>query len=576
MTRPWAIYIRVSTDDQAEEGASIPAQRESCLAYCKARGWTVPADLVLIDDGYTGRNARRPGWQRLVGLLRDRQIQGVVAWKLKRLARSTRIVADLLDLLRESGTEMACVAESWDTTTPMGRAMVGVGAIFAQLESEDNGVQTSAAMQHLRRHGYWTGGVVPAGCVVEPADGGKRRKLAAGPDADAVRPAWARILAGESLRQVADWLERQGIAAPARGRAVSGGWTPVSARNLLLSPQVAGILVDTGTQAAVRARLAGRQTPIRRSGDKAPSRAADPSPLAGLIRCPACDSAMVLVQATGNGGAYRYFRCVQKPKRRCDQKDLRCEPIEHAAIAAVAQACQPGQAYQDIIRAGLAHARTQVEEVRRGRTRLLSERDQLRARISDLALRQSIGSAWTIAMEAAGAELDRLDQAIAAQDGTLAAARTDTGSLDLVLTGLAAQAARLPDLPLAEQARTLRALCDRVQVTDASVILDLYMPETNRPERDARGGSYTAQLWLPGTHGERTIRVVLPRACHARGACHPAPRGRPRRGGGRGDGEGARGTGEVPGRGPGEPRPQPVRGSADGPAAPASRDQGWA
>lgn len=515
-TLPWATYIRVSTDDQAEEGASIPAQRASCEAYAKARGWGVPPELVLVDDGYTGRNAKRPGFQRLLDLLRTRQVQGVIAWKLKRLARSTRIVADLLDLLAETRTELACVAESWDTTTPMGRAMVGVGAIFAQLESEDNGVQTSAAMQHLRKNGYWTGGAVPAGCRVVPADGGKRRKLELGEHADTVRQAWGWILAGASLREVGQRLHQAGVPCSSRGEAKAKPWTGVQVRNLLLSPQVVGLLVDAPTQLAVRHRLSTRTSPVRRGSGKPGVKAETPSPLAGILSCPVCESAMVQVTATGHGGRYRYFRCTGRIKGRCAQKDVRCEPVEAAVLAAVAEACQLGGEYPRQLLAELEAARAELAKAKDERAALQSQRDQLSARISDLVLRQQIGApGWDEAMRHVGAELERVDARLAVLRGVIGAGESDQLSVDLVLADIASHAARLPTLPVAEQARTLRLMLDRARLDGEYVVLRLYRPSNKgEPARGDRRVRTKALEWLPGAHGLRTIEVrVNRRSC---------------------------------------------------------------
>jgi site-specific DNA recombinase len=496
---PWAIYCRVSTDDQAEEGASLDAQRASCLAYAAARGWIVPPDLILVDDGYTGRNTKRPGFQRLLDLLTRREVQGVIAWKLKRLARSTRTTADLLDLLQQTRTEMACVAESWDTTTPMGRAMVGVGAIFAQLESEDNGVQTSAAMRHLRQGGYYVGGSVPAGCRVELVDDGKRRRLVAGDHADTVRQAWGWIIAGDSLRQVGQRLAAAGVPCPTRGQAPAR-WSPVQVRNLLLSVQVVPLLVDAATQAAVRATLARRATPMRGGAQARPRPAATPSPLRGLLRCPACDAAMVQITATGHGGAYRYFRCSGRTKDRCRQKDLRCEPIERAALAVVAEATAAGGEYQRHLRALLERSRADLSASRGERARLAADRDQLAARIAHLARTGQVGSpSFGLAMDALGKDLASLDDRLAALAGTIAAGEVDGGSLDMVLDEIAGRAARLPDLPADEQGAALRLLADRVAIDGADIVVDLYIPEKSANPGDVtRPGSLKSALWLPG------------------------------------------------------------------------------
>jgi DNA invertase Pin-like site-specific DNA recombinase len=515
--KPWAIYIRVSTDDQAEEGASIPAQEDSCRAYARARGWQVLPPL--IDDGYTGRNDRRPGYQKILAMMRERSITGVIAWKLKRLSRRARDIHDLMDLLKETTCELATVAEHWDTTTPMGRAMVGVGAIFAQLESDDNGVQTSAAMQYLRRHGYFTGGHVPPGCRVAIVDEGKRRRLERDEHGALVADAWPQVIAGASLREVAARLAAAGVRSPQRRGARTPGWSPAAVRNLLLSPLVTGVLVDAATQAVVRQVLAQRTTPLRRGRDRDPgARAVAPSPLAGLLRCPACESAMHQVTATGHGGTYRYFRCTAKGKGLCRQKDVRCEPVEREVVDAVGEAVGPGGPYHAKVHQLLQEARGRLEAARIDRARLTAERDQLTARVAELTLRTQIGTkVWDEAMKSLGVELERVDKRLAELAGIVAAGEVDQTSLDLVLEEIARGAANLSRGTVEEQTRVLRTLIAAVRLAGDEVVIDLYEPAVPPGKDEPRGeprGSSIARYWRPGTHGARTVRVrVVRRHC---------------------------------------------------------------
>lgn len=546
--KPWVIYTRVSDDDQAD-GASPEAQLESCRAYAKARGWEVSEELY--DDGYTGRNDRRPGYQRVLELLRSGTVAGVIAWKLKRLSRRVRDTYQLMDLLNSTGCNFATVVEHWDTTTPMGRAMVGVGAIFNQLESEENGVQTRAAMTYLRRHGFWTGGpAVPAGTKVI-ADG-DRKRLVRADDAATVEQAWPWVVAGASLREVAERLTASGVRGP------KAGWTPSAVRSLLLSTQVTGILVDGATQAVVRAKLAARTTPMRRGTDASPgSRAVQPSPLAGLLRCPACEGSMFQVTARGHGGTYRYFRCARKDKRLCQQKDVRCEPVEAQAIEAIAEALRPGSAYERQVHAELGASQALLEQAKADRGRLTAERDQLTARISQLTLRTQIGTAaWTEAMRLVGAELERVDRGLAQLAGTIAAGEVDAGSLDIAIGEMRAAAGALAAASREEMARLLRLLVVAVRLDGDDTVLDLYHPKQRTPTV-AGEGSCIGQDWRANRHGPRTIQVrIMARRSQAAGRTarpgHGRTPGRSRAAGRRGAPSPGSGAGTAAGS-PGTP-----------------------
>ena len=130
-----ALYIRVSTEAQAEEGYSIPAQSERLEAYCKAMGWN---DFEFyIDGGYSGSNLNRPRMQQLIADVEAKKIEAVVVFKLDRLSRRQKDTLFLIeDVLIPNDVAFVSLNESIDTSTPYGRAMIGILSAFAQLERE--------------------------------------------------------------------------------------------------------------------------------------------------------------------------------------------------------------------------------------------------------------------------------------------------------------------------------------------------------------------------------------------------------------------------------------------------------
>lgn len=503
---PWIIYVRVSTDEQATGGISLDAQLASCRAYATARGWTVGEEIV--DGGFSAKDLRRPGAAKVLELYAQRKIAGVIVWRLDRLLRRVRDLVAILDAAGEHGG-LVSVTESLDTTTPMGRFVVHLLASIAQLERETVGQRVKMAMDHARTQGRWLGRAVPAGCDVVVVDGHKR--LARGEQAESVARAWPEILAGASLAKVCHRFRAEGIRPTARpGMETHTGWTPATVRNLLLSHQVLGVLVDTGTQAAVRTALARRMTPVRRGEAAAPGiKSVAPSPFAGLLRCPTCDASLVQVTGKGNGGVYRYFRCTARIKRLCAQKDERCEPIEAAAFDAIGRAVVSGSEYAELVRADLKQAIADLEGHRQERLRLSAERDQVTARIGHLVLRTQIGTAtWDAAMRALGQDLERIDQRMAHLQGTEAVAGLNVTDLDVVLERIQSGAASLATAPPETQRQILSQLVRRIRLEPETVTVELYRPEGLA----LSGGSYNSPGKLPRLHGLRTVTVRLPRA----------------------------------------------------------------
>lgn len=154
------IYIRVSTLEQAQEGYSIDEQKKRLIAYCKARGWTIVE--ILVDPGFSGSNLERPGIQALISHIKDYDM--VLVYKLDRLSRSQR---DTLYLIEEvflpNNVDFVSINESFDTSTPFGRAMIGILSVFAQLEREQIKERTAMGRTARFREGKRLGSRPPIG-----------------------------------------------------------------------------------------------------------------------------------------------------------------------------------------------------------------------------------------------------------------------------------------------------------------------------------------------------------------------------------------------------------------------------
>jgi putative DNA-invertase from lambdoid prophage Rac len=140
-----AIYARVSTHDQQTLGMQV----EAMAAYLKNRDWNV---AKLAED--VGSGAReRPGRESLMMAARRREIDAIVVWRLDRWGRS---VADLMTTLRELtdlGVGFVSLTEALDLTTPSGRAMAGMLAIFAEFEREILRERVRAGIAQARKEG---------------------------------------------------------------------------------------------------------------------------------------------------------------------------------------------------------------------------------------------------------------------------------------------------------------------------------------------------------------------------------------------------------------------------------------
>lgn len=134
-TNKVAIYVRVSTTNQAEEGYSIEEQIDKLESYCKIKDWTVYK--VYTDGGFSGSNTERPALERLIKDADRKKFDTVLVYKLDRLSRSQKDTLFLIeDVFIKNGIEFLSLQENFDTSTPFGKAMIGLLSVFAQLERE--------------------------------------------------------------------------------------------------------------------------------------------------------------------------------------------------------------------------------------------------------------------------------------------------------------------------------------------------------------------------------------------------------------------------------------------------------
>lgn len=155
-----ALYIRVSTQEQANEGYSVGEQTERLTKYADAMGWAVYK--TYVDPGYSGGNTERPGLKELIKDVEHGRIDKVVVYKLDRLSRSQLDTLYLIEkVFLANNCDFVSMNENFDTSTPFGRAMIGILAVFAQLEREQIKERMNMGKAARAKEGKWTGGSTP-------------------------------------------------------------------------------------------------------------------------------------------------------------------------------------------------------------------------------------------------------------------------------------------------------------------------------------------------------------------------------------------------------------------------------
>jgi site-specific DNA recombinase len=156
-----AVYVRVSTTEQASEGYSIRAQTDRLKAYCVSQGWDIFE--IYIDDGYSAKDTNRPNLERMMKHIEQNLIDCVLVYRLDRLTRSVRDLYNLLETFDKFDCKFKSATEVYDTTTAMGRMFITIVAALAQWERENTGERIRMGMEQKAREGNWVINMAPYG-----------------------------------------------------------------------------------------------------------------------------------------------------------------------------------------------------------------------------------------------------------------------------------------------------------------------------------------------------------------------------------------------------------------------------
>ncbi|MBL1224203.1 recombinase family protein [Enterococcus sp. BWR-S5] len=353
-----ALYIRVSTQEQAADGYSIQAQEQVGREYAKRMGYEVVK--VYIDEGESGKSTKhRLAYQQMMKDAKLGIFDLVVIWKLTRLGRNMLDTLITVEELLLYSIGLHSISEQFDITNSTGKLMLQLLGSFAEFERNQISENVQMTMQSLVRDQKRYAGGRRLGYISGEDATGKKQLLIEPEEAKIIQLVYAKYLGGEGYRAIANYLNRQGYQTVKKNNfsttavkdilhnKIYGGYLEYARYlnwdtkrrkgknpNPILVKGEHQPIIDEQTYQAVQERISleDRSPQWNQSGENL---------LTGLLRCPECGAPMAASNVTNTvkGGIkkrIRYYSCSQfrnKGASVCHANSIRADKAE-AFVAA--------------------------------------------------------------------------------------------------------------------------------------------------------------------------------------------------------------------------------------------------
>lgn len=345
------IYCRVSTDEQAEKGVSLPAQESCCRAYCQRKGLRL--QKVFLERGESGRTTNRPALQKmLIYCTKNRKtLNSIVVYKIDRLSRNKNAYFALQVHLRKYGINICSATEPLGDDSPIARLLEGILASVSEFESDLVSQRTSLSMEYARASGR----IVhrpPLGYMMIKDENDRSIAVLDPARSGLVRMAFEMMATGSySQAKVLRDITVLGLTTN-RGIPVTiqsfrrmlttrtyAGWVRISERK----GYVRGIfepLVSDETFERVQLILR-----MRRIHPRKYVQARRDFPLIRFVRCGVCGTPLTACWSRGRSKKYPYYKCRSKG---CGFGSVRKEKLEKQFIDLL-EAIKPSRQSMDLV-----------------------------------------------------------------------------------------------------------------------------------------------------------------------------------------------------------------------------------
>ncbi|CEQ16302.1 MULTISPECIES: recombinase family protein [Peptostreptococcaceae] len=361
MIKRVAIYCRVSTVEQAEEGYSIDEQNLKIREYCEREGHEIYN--LYEDRGISGKNiTNRPGIKQLLQDATENKFDLVIVWKLNRISRKLLDILNIVELLNKHNIAFRSLTENFETETPSGKLQLNIMGAIGEFERETIAENIKLGMGAKARLGEWCGGVVLGYDIVEiPSDGKKRKstKLQINErEANTVRRIFDLYSQGYGYKAVVNRVNKEGYKTKRNNEFavatvkeilknpvyigkirynVRQDWSKKRRNNINPNP----ILSDGKHEPIIDMETWNKVQVILKERSKKHNKIYDSEfPLTGILKCPVCGAGMTISRSTskrkdGTKKVLEYYSCgnwKNKGTAVCKSNSIRVEVADEYVL----------------------------------------------------------------------------------------------------------------------------------------------------------------------------------------------------------------------------------------------------
>ena len=405
-----ALYVRVSTTEQAEEGFSIDEQLRTLKDFCEREGYEIYDEYV--DRGISGKNiSGRPAVQRLLADVELKKFDVVLVWKMNRLARKSVDLMNMVEKFNSKNIAFRSYTEKYETESPTGKLQFQMMAAIAEYERNNIAENVKMGMIARAKEGKWNGGSVLGYDVVEVEGTNRKRKNTAlvinESEAITIRLIFQMYTTGHGYKAIANAINRAGhrtkknktfslnavktivtnpVYAGYIRYNVRRDWNEKRRNNINPNP----VIVKGEHEAIISEETWNIAQKVYSERSCKPNRVHDGEfPLTGIMKCPVCGAGMVIGRTTnrtksGEKRVLEYYVCgawKNKGTNVCRSNGVRTDYADPYVLNKIAELMK-SQKLKDELVASINEKQVKIyEPIEKELTRCLQEIERLKIRL---------------------------------------------------------------------------------------------------------------------------------------------------------------------------------------------------